>query len=492
MLLVLFAPAFLKYGGFADDPGVGWHLRTGEWVVQNGGAPTTDPFLAGPARAWVSDQWLSDALFWSVYDAGGWWALYALLTALFLFIFFAPVYRTASHASGALIAGAFAALTALKLSTIHFILRPVMVGFLFFAITFAICSRVAVKMGDDPEYAKTGMLKLLFVLPLIFGLWANFHPSFILGFILLGTLGLAFLLEPFFFGADSPPHRRAVGNVVGVGVFCFVATLLNPYGIGLHESIFSLMGSDFFARFNSEWFSPDFLEGSAQLALMAYVLIFGVRYLNQGGERMRLFEFGALLAFTIGYLRSVRLLPFLSIVLAVPVALAVRDLGRLEFVQRFELLAPVRRFLERAEAWESRSSRGAVGLLAVVVVLASGWLPVDKFGPTDRYPHAAIEHLRGLEGDVALYASPNAGGFITWAGGGEVRAIVDDRNTMLGEQIYRENQSVTWLEGDWLSLVRKSGATHLMTHVGSTTDHGCRSQLAVEYEDETFVVFRVE
>jgi hypothetical protein len=36
-----------------------------------------------------------------------------------------------------------------------------------------------------------------------------------------------------------------------------------------------------------------------------------------------------------------------------------------------------------------------------------------------------------------VFASPDYGGFITWHGLPNVRAVLDDRNTLLGEEIYR-------------------------------------------------------
>ncbi len=55
--------------GFANDPGVGWHLADGAQIAATGQIPRTDSFLSEP-RAWISDQWLSDLLLYHMYDYG--------------------------------------------------------------------------------------------------------------------------------------------------------------------------------------------------------------------------------------------------------------------------------------------------------------------------------------------------------------------------------------------------------------------------------------
>ncbi len=49
--------------GFANDPGVGWHLATGDYILKNFSIPFIDPFLGGQeGRAWICDQWLADLI----------------------------------------------------------------------------------------------------------------------------------------------------------------------------------------------------------------------------------------------------------------------------------------------------------------------------------------------------------------------------------------------------------------------------------------------
>jgi len=45
------------------DPDLGWHLRTGEWILSHRMVPVTDPFSQfGATRPWIAYSWLFDLL----------------------------------------------------------------------------------------------------------------------------------------------------------------------------------------------------------------------------------------------------------------------------------------------------------------------------------------------------------------------------------------------------------------------------------------------
>ena len=79
----------LQLDNFADDPGVGWHLRAGEFIAVYRQIPDYDPFLFSETpRRWISDQWFSDLVFYVLKDAGGWPLLYGTLICLYLLTYF--------------------------------------------------------------------------------------------------------------------------------------------------------------------------------------------------------------------------------------------------------------------------------------------------------------------------------------------------------------------------------------------------------------------
>ena len=56
----------------AVDPDLWWHLRTGQWIVDTGHVPHTDPFsFTRAGHAWVSHEWLSEVVFYELWKHGG-------------------------------------------------------------------------------------------------------------------------------------------------------------------------------------------------------------------------------------------------------------------------------------------------------------------------------------------------------------------------------------------------------------------------------------
>src|ERR1700688_938954 len=56
----------------ATDPDLWWHLRTGQWIVETGHVPHSDPFsFTRAGHAWVSHEWLSEVVFYELWKHAG-------------------------------------------------------------------------------------------------------------------------------------------------------------------------------------------------------------------------------------------------------------------------------------------------------------------------------------------------------------------------------------------------------------------------------------
>src|ERR1700733_229410 len=59
-------------GWLLTDSDTGWHIRTGEWILQNGRVPTTDLFsFTTVGQPWFAWEWLSDVLMAAVHQRYG-------------------------------------------------------------------------------------------------------------------------------------------------------------------------------------------------------------------------------------------------------------------------------------------------------------------------------------------------------------------------------------------------------------------------------------
>jgi hypothetical protein len=211
------------------DPDVWWHLRTGQWIVEQGNVTATDPFSSyGQDKPWVAYSWLFEVGLYGLFQAFGLTGILlfrVLMSFVVLVVIHAMVVRHEPRfARATVITGiAFLALAPILNE------RPWLFSILFCALTLeAIRS-----LRDGPGS------KAVWLLPLGYALWANLHIQFVYGLFLLGLACAAPLLDRLVFGREVDPSAKAAGSpgwwkLVALTGACVAATLINPYHVGLY------------------------------------------------------------------------------------------------------------------------------------------------------------------------------------------------------------------------------------------------------------------
>ncbi len=502
IVVSLFSLPFLQLSGMANDPGLGWHLVTGAFIAHTGEPPTIDPFLAWSSpRPWVANQWFSDLVFWLIYTLSGWLPLYAAVFAIYSSTFFLVVpfglRRHGCHPLTAVVIGWIG----WKLSLFHLIIRPVVLGFLFFSLCYV---SVRYIVGRDKESSEIKWWPLFIWLPILFVLWANCHPSVILGLLLIGCACFVSIVEERF-----GPHTK---RLVTLFALCLIGTVVTPYGVDIYSPTVQLGSSAYFLRLNEEWLSPDFqgLPGRLMELLVALVVT-GWVMRRPGRNRLPWFDILAVVVFTHLALNSLRVLPFFAIVASVPAAEGLESLAAMLCGDRFPLL-------RRIGNAESRGDGGAATTKDIICFgliwcgITSGIFGYrDPLGPSiERYPYLAIDHLTHdprLPQDTCciagarfshvgrtVLAPPEWGGFITWYGEGKLRPVLDDRNELIGEDLYRKFYAAMKPQNDWRSFSRQMGAELLMFPSNSALQYSCLKEqgCVVEYKDSVATVLRLD
>ncbi len=454
-----FSLYLFQMGCFADDPGVGWHLKTGELIWNSRAIPRVDPFLATERRAWIADQWLSDLLLFVLYEAGGWALLYVTLAAVWIVTFFGVLFPAIRVQVGSAVGSLIVTLAAFKAAQVHFILRPVVFSICCFVCAFVVARDLSRR---DSIPAHTLLLRGASLIAL-FVVWSNLHPAFVLGLFVV-------LIVPLVRFLHGVGRSQDLASVSVVAVLCVVATCLNPYGLGLHESIVSLGRSAYFLNLNSEWLPPSLgsFEGATLVGMVTVPLIAGIAS-PSFRKKVGWFDIIAtgLLAFEA--FGSVRFIPFAVVAGAFPLAAALTTLAGLQKVSVLRLSARCVQAVERHEARGARVEVVAL-LCAVAGILWSGFMPLPQaLGPQgDRYPRELLEAIRTDAPEGIVLASPDWGGFITANLYPAFKAVIDDRNTLIGEDLYR--QYFLSLDSPQVlsALVGRFGVTHIILPRGST------------------------
>lgn len=477
LALLLFQLLSVQLHHFCDDPGVGWHLATGQWISQHFVVPRIDPHLhSALPRAWVADQWLSDLILYLTYELGGWPGLYWLVTTVFVLAFLGLGFVRTARGSGLILTTACVALLLTKIAEVHFILRPVVFGFLCFAAVYQLCLTAFVERRNFTR-------REIYLIAGLFVLWPNLHGSFVLGILLLLFLCL--------FGGAFPQRWKLL-------ICAVLLTLCNPYGWELHKSIIQLGNSSYFMALHQEWLPVDFrhieghifealLLGSLSIALLGVTL------------RISLFEVATLITFIHLSLNSVRFLPFFSIIaLPILVRLIEQLIGKLE---QFEIGGRLVNSWWRLEEFERSGVIFPTRLVLAVLLGAIIWMNnmpfySGKLGiDSAKFPVKAVEFLIRYRGgaQTVVAADPAWGGAITWHGQGKVKALIDDRNTLLGEFEYKQFDTEFNILGDWERYSRARGAQFIIVPSQSKFARALRAfkKRRPLYEDGTAAIYRV-
>jgi hypothetical protein len=176
----------LWFGWFTPeiyDSDFWWHLKTGQYIVENHALPVPDPFAFTTASAGqaypgeavtrhfnLTHEWLAQVLFyvvWRVTGFGGVVLFRATLLAAFCGLAGLVAWRRCAGFYRSLAAACAAAGMAIPFA----LDRPYLITFLLLAATIAIL-----------EYRR-----YVWLLPPLFLIWANCHGGFFLGWLVLGA-----------------------------------------------------------------------------------------------------------------------------------------------------------------------------------------------------------------------------------------------------------------------------------------------------------------
>ena len=151
-------------GYLLGDGDTGWHIRTGDWILQNRQVPSHDLFsYTKPGEPWFAWEWLWDVIFAWLHQHFGMGAV-VLGSLLVICLTSAILFRLARNRSGNVLVAIAVTIVATAASTIHWLARPHLFT-LFFVVIFCVLL----------ERAREGRTRALLVLPPLTVLWTNLH-----------------------------------------------------------------------------------------------------------------------------------------------------------------------------------------------------------------------------------------------------------------------------------------------------------------------------
>ncbi len=413
----------------AVDPDLWWHLRTGQWIVETGHVPHSDPFsFTRAGHAWVAHEWLSEAVFYELWKHGGAAALIvfsAIVTTAGFMLLYLRCLRSEGKWHWAAAATVFGALAAAP----SWGVRPQM-----FTFTLASVLLWLLEAGEDQP-------RLLFWIPPLFLLWLNLHAGFALGPALLFAYGAGLIVET---GTGNTPWQEArpiILRVLLLLLACLALVPFNPSGLQLYRYPLDTLRSSSIRSFIVEWSSPDFHESLYQPFLLVWLLVLTALASFRSRPTGRVIV--PLLVLSVAALDAVRHIPIFVLV-AMPVIAAAIPAAS----------APVS--LRRSDSSRFRPLfNGAVVILIGVFALLR-WVSLVRnqdAREAEQFPQKAVAFLRASDHPHNIFVYYDWGGYAIWKLYPEYRAFVDGRADLYGDDLLRQFETAVQLRTGWREVL---------------------------------------
>lgn len=439
------------------DSDTGWHIRTGQWILQNGRVPATDLFSFTKAgQPWFAWEWLSDVLMAVVHHRCG-LAGIVLVSLLLLGATSVCVYRSTREESGHRLIAITLTGLAMSASTIHWLARPHLVTPLFAAAFCWVLNRTERKRGPAT----------LLALPPLTILWVNLHGGFFVGIVLLITYAIGAAAEDLVHGMRQAAWVRARKYLLSAGA-CAVASFVNPYGYHLHLHVAQYLGSSFYVQRISEFQSIDFHSLTAAYfeTFLVLAIAAAVWHLSTG----RLVHVLLLLSWSHLALFSARNVPIFAVVAAPGIGLAMREWldcaasrWPLEWLANFsECLAELEGGVQMIASSDARRRWHLVPCVAVLLLALFLAHPgrVKTLRPEfdrNRFPVDATTFVSEaeLEPHMKLYSSWQWGGYLIYRLWPSIAVFDDGRTDFYGPAFVEEGLRVWDACPDWASILKR-------------------------------------
>lgn len=454
------------------DPDMWWHLRAGEYIFQNG-IPKQDIFsFTVPENRWITHEWLSEIVMWSVYWVGD----FPLLIVIFAGVIASSFWLVYLRSSGRPYLAGFVVLLAALASAPLWGARPQMFNLLFTA-----CFIFLIEGFKERKIGK----KVLWLLPILTIFWANLHSGYLFGIALIAGYIIGESLQQL----TNTTGRRglswaAIRWLTLMGGLSFLAAAINPNGPELWIYPFYTLGSSAMQQYIQEWQSPDFHRS----IYWPFAALVGLGILSWIANRKppALTDLLLFSATALAGLISVRHIPLFSL-LAVPIVSRywLSALDGTRFYPLFSGQLPV----------YSSNRRAALNWLLVflALLLSAIWIgrkiQNNDTAVAEKYPVAAVSFLEdsGLSGSNG-YNSYHWGGYLIWR---DFPVYIDGRADVYGDEFIFSYLKAFNLTNRWRDPLENLNIDYVL--IGST--HPLSSLLTEAadwqeaYKDKNAIVF---
>lgn len=415
-------------GRFLNDSDTGWHIRTGDWILENMAVPRHDPFShTMPGREWFAWEWLTDVVMAILHR---YWGLAGLVGASFLLLMacYVALHRMMVRRGADPIIAFAVTILAILAGAVHWLARPHLVSIALMIVWYAAV-----------ESFRRSRSRWIYFIPPLIALWANLHGAFVATFVVLVVYAVGEWAE---FAARgefwSEKLRRVLRTYAIVWALSAIAALATPYGFRLYGHLWRYLTDTKLLSMINEFQSPNFhlLDGK----LIEVLLLTGAIAAANAIRQRRFVEAGLLILWGHMTLQSERHVT-LAVVMLTPIIAEQLSALIAELADHVSNGAgKASQAVRSAREWlrgAMEMDRQVMGVLpsaaafVFVIVAANSGLAEKVLSPRfspKRFPVAAADFIERERPKGNMYSSDQFGGYLIYRLYPQIRVFVDGRS----------------------------------------------------------------
>ncbi len=493
MPIIFLFVKFTGARGLLGDGDTGWHIRTGEWILNHHQVPLTDLFsFSRPGAPWFAWEWLWDVMFALLFRSGG-LAAVVLASTLVICLTCVALFRLVRRKCDSGLVAIAVTLLAIGGCSTHWLARPHLFTALFFALTLHITDR-----------ASKGHTKLLaWLIPLTL-VWTNIHGGFFIIFLVFPCYIASNLVNALI--ERDPAERRAYLSRTTLWIVtmlgCLAATFINPYGWQLHKHVLAYITDPYNLNHISEFQSLDF---HSPISLYFEPMVVGALAAALWVARQRRFAETFL---ALGWLH-LALIAQRNVPLFVVAAAPLVAEGIAALLHQAKT-SPLASYIGKAANWfqaagDNVEQTDRIPRVYLVSAAAFGVIALLMYAPkplNERFmssfdpkifPVGAVEALESPE-THRIWAQDQWGDYLIYrlSSNPKMKVFVDGRSDFYGDAFGEEYLQVLDVQVGWDKILNRYGIDTVMLSPGLALCQAMKisSEWRVIFDDHQAVVFR--
>ena len=472
---VLFVLVFNSGQGLLGDGDTGYHIRTGEIILQTWDVPKQDIYsLHVPPLKWTAHEWLAEVIMAMIFRFVGLTGIVVFFAFLFAMTHWL-LYQTLRSKSQDILLCTCITMLATATSSTHWLARPHSFSLLL-AVIWCHCL-------DRFQYNND---RTLMYLPLLMLFWVNLHGGYFIGLVLLAI----YLIGNVVYSISGRPdqvqrYRVKAKTLFLVLIATVVICAINPYGFEILWFPIRVTSDRFVMDRVTEFMSPNFHD----VLPFKYMLLAAIGLLALSRSPLNLIEVALITLLSYMALYSGRHVSLFAIV-AAPLLLrtAVSIIDRMP--------QPFLRYYRNRNLNLNAIDTSLQGYFwpVIAVLFVSGLILTGtlKYHFDDKkFPVAAVEFLKKETVTGNMFNNDEFGDYMIFAAWPTYRVFMDGRSDMYGEKLGSAYLTIANVQPGWREILGKYDISWIIFDTYSALTAALRDQRDWQpiYSDRVATIF---